>query len=678
MWTDVIPGILVASGVLLVPGALVLACCRLNPVSALVAAPPVSLAVIAISTLSAAVADSAWDLRWVLACTLACALLCALLSWVTPRGRRAAPVSLLRPAAAGQYLLGQIGATAFMAPLFLLTFVGPDTIAQRYDNAFHLNAIEAITRTGQATPMDTGALLHGTIYPNAWHTSAALVQELSGVGLAESVHALALTTVLGAWPVSMWLLIEVLVRPSVVTRLVVGPLLLAFPGFPLVLLDWGLVYPTILGLAVAPALSAVLIHMIRRRTLLVTPVRTVLLVGAVGVGVGIAHPGSALVALIIVLPLAAVALAVHLKHAVVRPGHRPAGNDGPAARPGLRLRSIPRTDLLWALLLVVLVLTILLLWWRMTPTTDTAPWDRFQTAPQAIGEIVMGGVMGRTVLPVISIITVTGVVASLAGWTRDRRALLAMLGPAAVYFGSAALEDEFLRDFLSGFFYRDNFRTGAALTLGTVPVAAAGLDMVVRHVVGFLDRVTKDREMRMRWPRTVAAVSAVGVGLGASISLSWHVSTHPDVENQFENASAAYRTWEKSDLVSTEEFEMFEVLPEYVPEDGYVIADPWEGGGLTYALGQRDVNRLYMLLPRTQEERHFDQNFARIGQEPEMCEVLPEDRPLYYLDLDEHRLGGNQVEWEGYEGYQYVTDGTPGFDLVHEIGNVQLYEITAC
>lgn len=706
MWTDVIPGILVAAGMLLAPGTLLLACFRLHPISALVAAPPVSLALIAISTLAASAAGSAWDVRWVLGCTLICALLCGLWSWATPWGRRTIPHSFLSPAAAGQYLLGQIVAVAFMAPLFLRTFVEPGTIAQRYDNAFHLNAIEAIARTGEATAMDTGGLLQGSIYPNAWHTAAALVQELSGLGLAQSVHALALTTVLGVWPLSMWLLIEVLVRPSAVTRLLVGPLLLAFPGFPLVLLDWGLVYPTILGLAVAPALAAVLVHMIRDRTLRDTPVRTTLLIAAVGIGVGIAHPGAALAALLIVLPLAAVALISHVAGAVAHPAAEsaqpvpasahptpgpahpapasaplapePTGVDASPTERGGSLTPARRNDLLWAAVLAALVVAIVVIWLTMTPTTETAPWTRLQTPPQAVGEVVMGSVMGRTAIPVISLLTATGVVASLAGWTRDRRALLAMLGPAAVYFGSAALEEGAVRNMLSGFLYRDSFRTGAALTLGTVPVAAAGVDLLVRRAAGILDRVTRDRAFRRRRPQAVGAVVVAVVGLGASTALSWHVSTHPEVERQFDDASAAYLTWETSDLVSADEFEMFEALPQHVPEDGYVIADPWEGGGLTYALGKRDVNQLYMLLPRSPEEQHFDQNFSRIGQQPELCEVLPDDRPLYYLDLDEHRLGGNQVEWEGYEGYQGVTDATPGFDLVHEVGDVQLYEVTAC
>ncbi|ATG51013.1 hypothetical protein CFK38_05315 [Brachybacterium vulturis] len=678
MWADVIPGILIAAAVLLVPGTAVLSSCRVHPVTAVVAAPAASLAVVALSTMSAWALGATWDVRWVVACTLVCVLPCALLSWGTPWGRRQPRHSLLSAAAAGQYVVGQVIGVALMAPLYLQAFISPDTIAQRYDNVFHLNAIEAIVRTGQATPMATADLVDGSLYPNGWHTIGALVHELSGLDIAPSVHALTLATVLGVWPLSMWLLIEALVRPSAVVRLICGPLILAFPGFPLVLLDWGLIYPTILGLATAPALAAALVHMIRHRSVVTAPLRTVLVIGFLGVGAGIAHPGAALIPLIMVLPLAVLALVRSVHGIIVQREPRAIGVNARHVETHRDGRLPSRGEVVWPAALAAIVLAIVLLWITVAPSTSTAPWKRFETAPQAVGEIVMGGVMGRPMVPVIAVITVFGVVGSIAGWTRDRWAMLAMIGPAAVYFSSAALENGPIRDLLSGFFYRDSFRTGAALTLGTVPVAVAALDLLSRHAATVLDCLTRRLRFRGRARRYAAAAVVTAVGLGASTSLGHHVSSHPQTEAQFENVSAAYRTWEYADLASADEIAMFEVLPEYVPENGYVIADPWEGGGLIYALGEREVNQIYMLLPRSEEERYFDRNFRRIAHDQVMCEVLPEDRPLFYLDLDEHRLGGNQVEWEGYQGYQGISEHTPGFTPIHEIGTVTLYRLTAC
>ena len=689
MWTDVIPGVLAALVLLVFPGLAILLSTRVTAPTALVAAPAVSLAAIAASTLVTRVLGASWGLLWVLGTTLAIAAVCAVWTWATPWGRRMPRWAPLSGAAAAQYLIGQIIALLFMVPLYLKTLVGPTTIAQRFDNAFHLNAIEAIRRTGEATPFDTGALLRGSFYPNGWHTAAALVQDLSGLELPQSVHALALVTMLGVWPLSMWLLIEVLVKPSPAVRLVVGPLLLAFPGFPLVLMDWGLVYPTILGLAVAPALAAALVHLIERRTLLSAPVQSCLLVGLTGIGVGIAHPGSALVGLIIVLPLSIAALIRHVDSSLRRrrspvdeqvpdaePTPAPASTPTPTPTP--TRRSIPRSDLVWAGLLTALSVAIAGIWLVMTPSTATAPWESFETVPQALGEIAMGGAMGRPTLTVVALLCGIGLLGAFLGTGRDRYVLLALAGPGLVYWASASFDDGFWRDTLSGFFYRDSYRTAAALTLVAVPVAVKGADVIVRAARALFSTAARGH-LEARTPHPlVAALASVLVGALASTALASHVSQDKEIRAQFDHASEAYRTWEISDLVSVDEFRMFDELPGLVPDDAYLIADPWEGGGLAYAFSDLDVSRIYMTVARTPAEKHLDAHFEDIATDPEVCEALPEGRPLYYLDLDDHRLGDDDAEESGYLGYDDLTADTPGFDLVHEVGEVRLYEVDAC
>lgn len=692
MWTDVIPGVVVAVAMFVVPGAAALLCCRVAWPTALVAAPPVSLALLAVSTLPAALVGSPWGPVWVLGTTVVGVGVCALWSWATPWGRRTPRWSPLSAAAAGQYLIGQVIALVFMVPLFLTALVEPTTIAQRYDNAFHLNAIEAIIRTGEATPFDTGQLLRGAVYPNSWHTAAALVQELSGLGLPQTVHALTLVTVLGVWPLSVWLLVEVLVRPGAVARLVTGPLTLAFSGFPLVLLNWGLVYPTILALAAAPALAAVLIHLALDHELLRSPVRIAAIIGAMGVGVGIAHPGAALAALIIALPLTLLALIRHLDRSVLRSLRRPTSASARHASSGTSLRSIPAADLARAAVLAVVAAGIVAVWATMAPSTDTAPWTAFQSTPQALGEAFLGGAMGRYTLPLVVVLSALGLLGALLGRGRDRLVLLAMLGPVAVYWASSAAQDANWRNLLSGFFYRDNYRTAAALTLVAVPLVVAGAELIVRGLrraaaAWRARRDGRDAPEEGRAPESgradagpaaLPAAAALVVGVLASTALSWHISSDPQVRERFTTVADAYRTWEIADIVSGTEFEMFEDLPAHVPEDGYVVTDPWEGGGLAYALGEREVSRIYMTVKRTPEEAYVDAHFADIASDPRVCAALPDDQPLFYLDLEEHRLGGNEIEDSGYLGFIGITEDTPGFELVHQVDDVRLYEVTAC
>src|SRR5699024_6038851 len=143
---------------------------------------------------------------------------------------------------------------------------------------------------------------------------------------------------------------------GVVARLVTGPLSLAFAGFPVVLLDWGLVYPTILGLAAAPALAAVLIHLAVDRELLTAPVRIAAIIVMMGIGVGIAHPGAALAGLVIALPITIRALVRQLRGPVLTsPRTVSAGELGRTAVPA------------------VVAVGIVAVWATMAPSTETAP-----------------------------------------------------------------------------------------------------------------------------------------------------------------------------------------------------------------------------------------------------------------------------------------------------------------
>src|SRR5699024_2225037 len=111
-----------------------------------------------------------------------------------------------------------------------------------------------------------------------------------------------------------------------------------------------------------------------------------------------------------------------------------------------------------------------------------------------------------------------------------------------------------------------SFRTAAAVTLVAVPLVVAGVETLVR-LLRFLRRA--DATGPAGW---LPAAAALGVGVLASTALSWHVASDPHVQARFETVSEAYRTWEVADLVSGTEFAMFEDLPRYVPQDGYVIA----------------------------------------------------------------------------------------------------------
>jgi hypothetical protein len=699
MWIQVLPGVLTAVALLVLPGTAMLIALRTGPTTALFLSPAVSLALTAIGTVCARLLGARWTPAWTLVVTIAAVVVCVCCRLVARRmigrwvargrhpaivGRRHDRVRLnLMGARAGiQYAIGAVIAWAVTVPVLLHLFRSPDSIAQRFDNAFHLNAIEAIVRTGHATAADAGAITRGGLYPNGWHTAAAAVQELSGLGLPQSVHALALVVVLVVWPASMSLLVELLVRPGLIVRVATPVVALAFPSFPLGLLGWGLVYPYILGLAVAPALAALGIDLLRRRRILASPVRTVVTVALVGVGVGIAHPSAAIVGLLVVVPFEGLELARALRSLHRSRAPHAWGRHTPAS---------VRRLWLWPALLTAFALVSLAVWLLAIPSLSSANWRPFESLPQAIGETLTGGGMHREVAAPLLCLTVGGAVLALTsrtrarrgraaataadafdrGWDREAGPLLALLCPGLVYLVAAAVWTEPVRTGLSGFLYSSPYRAAAALPLGTVPMALSCLQFLsstLRHAAD------------ARFPRHVRlhSLATAVIALAVAVVLAVTVTCSAAMRPLQRMISGAYDDARPTILLDRDERTMMQALPDLVPADAYVVVDPWKGGGLVYAFGDRQPSETYMLTPRTEAEKYRDRHLDDAAHDPRVCAALPTDRPLYYLDLDDRRVNKDDIERSGYTGMQRVSPRTPGFTLVHSQGTSHLYRIDAC
>lgn len=700
MWIQVLPGVLAAVALLVLPGTAVLLALRTGPTTALLVSPAVSLALTAIGTLCAHAAAMPWNPGWTLAVTVvavAGCICCRLFArrvvarWaglgrhpaMVRRVRECNRLDLIGPRAGIQYAIGAVIAWAWTVPVYLAMFRAPTTIGQRFDNAFHLNAIEAIVRTGRATPMDSGAITRGGAYPNGWHTAAAGVQELTGLELAPSVHALTLVVVLLVWPASMSLLVELLVRPGLIVRLATPVVALAFPSYPLGLLGWGIAYPYILGIAVAPVLAALGIDLLRRRRILSCPVRTTLTVALAGIGTGIAHPSAAIIALLVVLPFEALELLRSLR--ALRRSRAPHAW-------GRRTPAAVRRLWLWPGLLTAFVVASLAIWALLVPSLSSADWRPFQSLPQAIGETLTGGGMHREVPPLVLCLTVGGAVLALTsrtrarrgspsataadgwdrGWDREAGPLLALICPGLVYLVASAVWTEPIRTGLSGFLYSSPYRAAAVLPLATVPMALSCLQFLAARARRAAD-TRFPRRVRTRALATAVLALVVAILLAATTVLS--TATRP----MYRMISGAYDgNRPAAILVDNDERTIMQALPELTPPDAYVVADPWKGGGLVYAFGDRQPSETYMLTPRTPAEKYRDRHLDDAADDPAVCAALPTGRPLYYLDLDARRINRDDIVRSGYTGMERVSAATPGFTLVHSQGTSHLYRIDAC
>jgi len=591
--------------------------------------------------------------------------------------RRSMPTEL---SIIAQYLVGAVAASTIFAYPFTRALQGPDYIAQRFDNAFHLNAIEYISQTGDASPFALGRLVGSSVYPSGWHQLNALIGMVGGLPVPAVVQACTLVVVFAVWPLSVAALVEVVLRPRPVVRLITPALSLGFMAFPWLLLSWGLLYPNILGFAVTPAMVALVVGATGRTYRSPAALMIALAVVALGaVGSAGAHPSAFLTAALVACPFLVVRLA---RVARWRRG---------------------RSAVVWVQTLIELgaVIAVPVTWVVLAPPTNVAPWTAYESIPQALGEAVLGGSRGLPVVWTQAVLVVAGLMA-LAMARRYRWMLVSTGLAGAIFVVCVGAQSGILRDVLAGPFYRDNYRAAAAFVTVLPVVSVAGFELLVDAVlrvarksvgggqrVRFVDPDSSEDLMRLKSPsnrlpssgaRRALRAATMVIGLVTAVALSQATVSSASFAAAMEEVRHAFLLDPTSDIVSTDEMALISRLDTEVPPSAVIVVDPWRGGGLAYALAQRNVTELYMFSPDAENDPDIAVIRASLkdaSDDPDVCAALDGEGAGYYLQMDPHGIGEVDTDSQ-YPGYVGIDEHTSGFQLIDRSGEASLYRITAC
>lgn len=663
-WSDLTPAVLVGIAVLFLPGALVLVPWKVSALRTVALAPPVSVAILSVSGLACAVTGVRWGAAAVLVTFLA-VLAISVASALGMRrvGDRAgteehfggSPSSPWRPGVLGASAAGTAIAVAFFLHPFTTALQGPDLLAQRFDNAFHLNALAYVVRTGDASPFSLGKLVGAGFYPPGWYQLNGLVELLTGLPGPAVIQATTLVMIFLVWPLGVSLLVETLLHPGWVVRVVAPVLAMSFMAFPWIFMSWGLLYPNLLGFLMTPALVAAVVWLTRPTFTAWHRICPALaMVAVVAFGTLSAHPNAFLTAAAILLP--------YLVLRTVR----------------LARRDLALVTRIQRAVMALAALAIPVVWVALAPTTVVAPWIAYETLPQAIGEALTGSALGAPAALVPAVLVLLGILMLLR--SRERR----WMGISAVLIGSvfvvsAGADNGLFRDIVSGPYYRDNYRAAAALATFLPLVAAAGAEGVVRLAAAAAQRISRrpDADGPAGVPRAHVMFTLV-VGIVASSLLSWSVTSSKGFDFAMEQVRIAFKFDETSSILTPDERELMERIPSEVPVDETVVVDPWDGGGLVYAFGSRNVSEFYMFSSGEDEDVDVIRHSLRdVADDPAVCRALDADHARYFIQMDPNAIADFDSD-STYPGYVGIDPETPGFEVVDQQGQVTLYRITAC
>ncbi|WP_372967395.1 DUF6541 family protein [Microbacterium sp.] len=635
-WFAVVPAFLVGVAVVFLPGLLALYGVGIRGLALVAYAPLFSIASTASIALVFGQLGVAWTpITWAIASVALIGV-----SWLCGRYIR-------MPEAAETFtgrriLLVGLGIGVVFSAWRLVAYMGdPSAISQTNDAVFHMNALRHILETGDASSLHVNSVIGGrTFYPAAWHGIASMIALSAGVDIP--VAANVLTVVIGAliWPLGIAWLTRTAFGSNVVAAyaaILAGSL----QAFPLLMFQWGVLFPNALSTSIVPAGIAAMITVARHFRVSRTMRDGVLLALITAVTAGailLSQPA----AFLLWASISIVWLTFFLvsREQAVRRGW-----------------AIGISAALWLGLGVV--------WWFLARGTSGSHWPPFRGKFEVLLDVLLNGQVRMPYAFVISALAIVGLIAA-ARMRATRWFAVAWGGVSFMYILVAAIGNEFVRESILGAWYADPYRIAAAAPLVVIPLAALGLDILLRFAARRSGR-TADAPIIATVGVVFASVVMVLIILLRSVAMPAFLEGTYDRDSRYAAADDSY--------LNPDERALLEELPDLVDADARVLGNPSTGAGFGYFLSGIDVFPRTWSPPRNEVWEVIAERLHDAATDDAVCDALEVyGDPEYVLDFGQSEGGSGKFPAPGMTDFA----GQAGFELVTREGDVSLWRITAC
>lgn len=524
-------------------------------------------------------------------------------------------------------------------------YVSPDTFSQLFDNIFHLSLVRYMAEAGtgssfSVTAMDPGAA--SSFYPAAFHGYASLVFMVFPDSITVAMNAAIWTMLAVAWPLGCLYLAVTVTRSTGASLIGVGILSASFPGFPFLLLQWGILYPNILGLILLPVAIALSLEALGLGRSSRYDAQALVLGALVLPGLALSHP-STLLSLMAVVAAPILARAFR-EWKTLRDPQTP------------RRASIVRLSLLLACLPVFAAV-----WLILRP--GDAPWDPPLSRFEAVGQALLNAPFGPGPAWAVSALMLLGIVSA---WRHGSRWLVtSWIVVAVMWVVVSSGPANRWRELLTGGYYNDPYRVGALLAVVSLAVSALGLASCCTWLAS----------QAARLPRGSASLweAVVGVLVAAALTVATQPSTY--MAQTLGRVAGSHALSEGSWILTTDELALIHRIPQEVPPSAIIATNPWNGSSLVYAFTGIQTTTKHVFYTPTRDLDILQFSLDEATTNPIVCPAIRDMGVDYVLDFGDQEITPQADH--PFPGFDSL-DTAPGFELVDREGSVALYRITAC
>ncbi len=524
-------------------------------------------------------------------------------------------------------------------------YSAPDNFSQLFDNVFHLSLVRYFAETGTGSSISRNGMDAGDslwFYPAAFHDVASLVLLAFPQSIALALTATVWAMLAVAWPLGCIYLVSRLRDLTPCGAVGTGVVAVGLPGFPFLLLTWGILYPNMLGLVLLPVGIGLTVEALglgreKRFDLLAV------LAGALVLpGLALAHPSALLSLMAVATP------ALLAKTAQVSAAARSGATRGKA----------------WvfqAVAMLALLPAFAVVWWKARPIE--APWDPPLSRFEAFGQAVLQAPFTLGPAWLLSILAFVGLLACL----RTQWWLVAAWGlSVALWLFAASGPTGNLRDLLTGVYYNDPYRLGALMAVVALPVVAVGWDTTVSWLGRWFARML---------PRISPKIVLTATGITALAALVALTQTTGYLRAMLDKANHSHELAEWSWMITKDELTLIERLPQHVEPGSVIATNPWNGSSLAYAFTGLPTTTRHVFYPSTEDLDTLQNSMDDAASDPTVCPAVRDLDVDYVLDFGTATFtADNHNPFDGFR--DFVT--AAGFELVDREGDASLYRVTAC
>jgi hypothetical protein len=645
--------------VLFIPGSLIAASLGLRGLTFFAAAPALSVFAVAGTAIVLPYLGIPWSLMPVIVVAIALAAILFAASYLTPDklSLRFRPSLKRFTATAYVAIIGFLVGSISIALQLRQAFDRPDNISQTFDNVFHLNAVRYILDTANGSSLTLTSMTNGGnppyFYPAAWHDLASLVVQITGAPISVTANVLNICIAAIVWPLSCMFLTRVVTKGNGYVVGAAGLLAAGFSAFPLLLLDFGVLYPNFLALCMLPtALAGVAVFFGAARVTGIPVLARFALAPILAAGLAIAHPNG----LMSLVALSAPILLFSYIRYWVRKHHLGQGYRG---------------IVFFGIALLLAFAVIAVMWKLIRPPVEASGWKPVQTVGQAVGEVMTNSPMHHAPAWAVSALMILGI-AVLARRRHNLWFLVSFLVSAVLFVVVSAGPDPWFRNLLTGVWYNDSYRLAALLPVVAVPLSAIGLAWLIKRCQLWW---FSKREARSKWFGTQDRVRVVGAIVlpVVLLAVTLALQTLP-LGSSINSARNIYSTTPNAPLVSKDEMTLLQELDNYVPQNATIAVNPWNGSAMAFALADRNTTSKHTLTTYTPPVLVLNDHLRDAVGDPEVCKAVHATGVGYALNFGTQEVHG---EDHGFKGL-LIDKGTPGFQLLAQVGEAELFKVTAC